>query len=250
MVNRETHGSQRLRRIISGRISRLAGGRAPVPADMAELLPAILRAAIDVALVGQQIDPEPFGRESDSLLRREPLCFDIHVEHFNSYKFARLYRISKEDFASLVTLFDPRLRRTHSRPDGCAAAVDPRVLTAVTLRYLAGGRILDIGWPYGLVDATVYNVIDELIDAIDAALQDKTFPSTAHDAERSRCVGGVRESPLYGIISAIDGIAVEIRCPTAADCSNPTSYYNRKGFYTIRVQAAILTNYKVCFLST
>jgi DDE superfamily endonuclease len=63
-------------------------------------------------------------------------------------------------------------------------------------------------------------------------------------------VGGLRESPLYGIISAIDGIAVEIRCPTAADCSNPTSYYNRKVFYTIRVQAAILTNYKVCFLST
>jgi hypothetical protein len=55
---------------------------------------------------------------------------------------------------------------------------------------------------------------------------------------------------LYGVISVLDGIAVEIRCPTAADCSNPTSYYNRKGFYAICVQAAVLAYYKVCLLST
>jgi hypothetical protein len=35
MVNREAHGSQRLRRIISGRFLRLAGGRAPGAEDMA-----------------------------------------------------------------------------------------------------------------------------------------------------------------------------------------------------------------------
>jgi hypothetical protein len=97
-------------------------------------------------------------------------------------------------------------------------------LTAVTLRYFAGGRILDLRRPYGLDDATVYNVTDEMIDAIGAALQDKTFPSTAHDAEREADAWqGLRESPLYGIFSAIHGIAVEIRCPTAADCSNPIS---------------------------
>jgi hypothetical protein len=224
MVNGKTHGSQRLRRIISGRISRQAGGRVPGGADVAESLHAILRAALDVAFVGRHIEPEPSGRESDRLLRREPLCFDRQVEHFTFYKFIRPCLACKEDFANLVTLFDPRVRRTHSWPDGCAAAVDPRVLTAVTLRYLAGRRILDLSWPYGLDDATVYNVIDETIDAIDAALQDKTFPSTAHDAEREADAWqGLRESPLYGIISAIDGIAVEIRCSSAADCSNPTS---------------------------
>jgi hypothetical protein len=54
---------------------------------------------------------------------------------------------------------------------------------------------------------------------------------------------------LYCIFFALEGIAVEIRCPTAAECFNPTSYYNRKGFYAIYVQAAVLANYKVCFLS-
>jgi hypothetical protein len=103
---------QRLRRVISGRISRQAGGRAPGAADMAGLIHTILRAAIDVALVGRQIESEPSGRESDRLLRREVLCFDRHVEHFTSYKFTRLYHISKEDFANLVTLIDPHQRRT------------------------------------------------------------------------------------------------------------------------------------------
>jgi DDE superfamily endonuclease len=56
-------------------------------------------------------------------------------------------------------------------------------MTAVTLRYLAGGRILDLGWLYGLGDSTVYAVIDETMDAIDAALQNITFPSTEDDAE-------------------------------------------------------------------
>jgi hypothetical protein len=79
MINRKTHGSQRLRKTISGRISPQAGGHAPGAADMAELLHAILQAAIDVALVRRQIEPEPSGRESDHVLRREPVCFDGHV---------------------------------------------------------------------------------------------------------------------------------------------------------------------------
>jgi hypothetical protein len=60
----------------------------------------------------------------------------------------------------------------------------------------------------------------------------------------------LQRSALYGIISSLDGIPVEIRCATVADCSNPTSYYNRKRFYAICVQAAVLADYKVCFLST
>jgi hypothetical protein len=85
MVNRKTHGSKRLHEIISGRISCQAGGRTPGAAAMAELLHAILRKAIKVALLARQIELVHFGRESDCLLRREPLDFDKHVEHFTSY---------------------------------------------------------------------------------------------------------------------------------------------------------------------
>jgi hypothetical protein len=148
-------------------------------------------------LLARQIELEHFGREPDCLLRREPLDFDKHVEHFTSYKFTRLYRLSKDDFANLVTLLSPRLRRAHSRPLGCAAAIDPRIMTAVTLRYLAGGKILDLGWPYGLGDSTVYAVIYDTIDAMDEALQNITFPSTAEDAQReAEAWQRLRGSPL------------------------------------------------------
>jgi hypothetical protein len=124
-------------------------------------------------------------------------------------------------------------------------------MIAVTLRYLVGVKMLDLGWPYGLRDLKVFAVTDEMISAMDAALQNVTFPATVEYAEKKEEVWQrLRGSPLYGIISALDGIAVEIRYPTAVDCSIPTSYYNRKGFYVVCEQATILANYNGCFPST
>jgi len=41
---------------------------------------------------------------------------------------------------------------------------------------------------------------------------------------------------MRGIVGAVDGIAVKIRCPSG-DVQNPAAYFNRKGFYAIVVQA-------------
>jgi hypothetical protein len=89
-------------------------------------------------------------------VRREVHDFDKHIKHFTSYKYTVFYRLGKEDFAIFIILLAPRLHRTHSRPHGCAAAVDPRVMVTVTLRSLVGVKILDLGWPYGLCDLRVY----------------------------------------------------------------------------------------------
>jgi hypothetical protein len=76
-------------------------------------------------------------------------------------------------------------------------------LTAVTLRYLAGGRILDLGWPNDLSDSTVYGFMDETIDAIDATLQNITFPSTADNAEReaAACVRALADTCMIRVES-------------------------------------------------
>jgi hypothetical protein len=39
-------------------------------------------------------------------------------------------------------------------------------MLAVTIRILAGASYLDVGWPYGLADATVYVIFDETLAAI------------------------------------------------------------------------------------
>jgi hypothetical protein len=114
----EETGSQRLRKFISVRFSRQAGRRAPGAADMAELLHAILRAAIDVALVGRQIDPEPFGRESDRLLRREPLCFDRHAKHFVSFR-ANPTRSRISYFSGMIRRFTKTFEKDTASVDEC-----------------------------------------------------------------------------------------------------------------------------------
>jgi hypothetical protein len=50
-------------------------------------------------------------------------------------------------------------------------------------------------------------------------------------------------------IAALDGIAVAIRYPPSGDTADVRKYYNRKGFYSIYVQATVSSSYRISFLS-
>ena len=39
------------------------------------------------------------------------------------------------------------------------------------------------------------------------------------------------------VIGAVDGMAVRIKGPAGTECSNPRTYYNRKGFFSVNLQA-------------
>jgi hypothetical protein len=51
--------------------------------------------------------------------------------------------------------------------------------------------------------------------------------------EFARDTGGL----LAGCVGAVDGLAVRIKKPTLKDCKNPKAYYNRKGFFSMNLQA-------------
>jgi hypothetical protein len=51
-------------------------------------------------------------------------------------------------------------------------------------------------------------------------------------------------SPNFGCIAAIDGIAIKIAEPSSSDVSNASTYYNRKGFHSICVQALYNEEYR------
>jgi hypothetical protein len=57
----------------------------------------------------------------------------------------------------------------------------------------------------------------------------------------------LRRSPVCGFIAAGDGIAISIRCPKESDSADAQKYFNRKGFYSISVQAAVSSSYRVTF---
>jgi hypothetical protein len=91
----------------------------------------------------------------------------------------------------------------------------------VTLRYLAGVKVLKIGWPYGLGDSTVSLLLDETLECISNQLENIVFPKTEEDANREAAAfQSLRDSPLFAIVGALDGIAFAIKCPTAADAED------------------------------
>jgi hypothetical protein len=59
--------------------------------------------------------------------------------------------------------------------------------------------------------------------------------------EYSSGVGG----KMSGCIGALDGMDVRITRPTLKDTASPQSYFNRKGFYSINLQAIADHNRKI-----
>jgi hypothetical protein len=188
--------------------------------------------------------------EQEEMLAHGRLDFDAHMSRFTEKRCSRLYRLPKADFLAFVEEVSPKISRTHSRPVGSAESVDPRVMLAVTMRYLAGGQALDLGWLFGIAASITYQVIDENLEAINRHLKNVPFPETeANCQQEAAAFMRLRNSPLRGIIAALDGIAVGIFCPRLSCCPDPRKYYNRKGFFAICVQACVSALYKISFVS-
>jgi len=86
---------------------------------------------------------------------------------------------------------------------------------------------------------------------VDPLLNNIHFPSTpAEFTSQSALFSRGGRNPLRWCVSAIDGIALRIRRPRVSEVPNPSSYWTRKGFFAIKVQAAVGGNYRVHFLST
>ena len=47
---------------------------------------------------------------------------------------------------------------------------------------------------------------------------------------------------VRGCVGAVDGLAVEINCPSKTECNNPAAHLHRKGFYSINCQAICDSN--------
>jgi hypothetical protein len=93
-------------------------------------------------------------------------------------------------------------------------------------------------------------VIDETIASFDSRLDNIRFPTTEEECQREAAgFQRLRGSPMYGFIAALDGIAVAIRCPHSGETADVRKYYNRKGFYSISVQATVSSSYRITLLS-
>jgi DDE superfamily endonuclease len=156
----------------------------------------------------------------------------------------------KAEFTKLVEKLSPTISRNHTRPVGSSESVDTRIMVAITMRFLSGGQPLDLGWPYGIADSTVYMVIDDTIASMDVMLDKIKFPQTEYDCmHEAAAFQRLCRSPFCGIIAAMDGIAIAITCHRLSCCPDPRKYYYRKGGFAISVQACVSASYKITFVS-
>lgn len=122
-------------------------------------------------------------------------------------------------------------------------------MLATTLRYLAGAICLDVAWAYGIGLPIVYSSRTECLTALNESLDNTECPKSAAQCEEStKAFQELRKFRMCGVTAGMDGIAVSIRKPKAGECPNPRTYFIRKCFYSICVQAAVCTACKACFV--
>lgn len=154
------------------------------------------------------------------------------------------YRISKSSFEDLAEIIKPYYyfyedengKRKKRRSD----IIPLNIALSMTLRWLSGGSYLDIVDLHGVCETSFYAAKESVMFALQKGLKrEVSWPKSEEDrvkvAQRfSENSGGV----MRGCLSALDGLAVEIKEPTVEECGgNPVGYRNRKGFFAILVQA-------------
>ena len=130
------------------------------------------------------------------------------------------------------------------------------VKLAITLRMLAGGSYLDLGiifgtgynYPYAIFRHVIFRWI------CDDKLVNISGINFCKDEERMNAVtrdfSDGSNHLFSGCIGAVDGWIVKIRKPPKSDgVLNPKSFYSRKGFYGLSVQAIVDKKKRVLFRS-
>ena len=187
---------------------------------------------------------------------RQQFDWDQHCEILGDQRFSRAYRMPREAFNRLLKEIEPHLLPEAQARDGRFIVGRPRVISSTCklsmfLRYLAGGSYLDIGPMHFVHFSTFYKCLDEVMRAIDGRFRIE-FPYNDEAALDSIASGFTRngQSPITGCVGAVDGVAVRIKEPARNSVLNPSTYFNRKGFFSINVQALCDSQYRFLFFSS
>jgi hypothetical protein len=171
--------------------------------------------------------------------------------HETDDEFRNMYRVSRVLFVKILAKILVHVKTDSIMANRSSAGpISPEVMLAISLRMCAGARYQDLRRCFNVSKASIYVVFRKVITAINN-VEVIEFPmsDTAKMAELSagfdRLTGGV----LTGCCLAVDGFCVRIGKPKIRECANPAAYFNRKGFYSLALQAGCDAQRRILFAS-
>lgn len=162
----------------------------------------------------------------------------------NDIEFKKRYRMSKESFRLLADKLRVQLQIKPRAPKKTGGMISVELRLSLTLRMLAGGSYLDIIDVHSISESSFWAIFHQVVHLLSGTkvLDNILFPYTDPAKLADIATGFAAKSPpghMWGCVGALDGIAIRMWEPTASDCCNPRSYYNRKGFHALNCQAMV-----------
>jgi hypothetical protein len=163
----------------------------------------------------------------------------VQLQHENLFK--RTYRMTLQSFQKLTRVLGKNIVADES----CCPVhehIYPEIVVAVGLRYLSGGKCLDLKTGYGLSLTSVYRCRNLFIYAVNVCPElDINMPATLTDIENvAKDFAAVSTSNLVrGCVGCIDGFLAITKRPTMKESmGKPTSFHSgHYGVYGLNVQA-------------
>ena len=156
-----------------------------------------------------------------------------------------MFRMTRRTFCDLLTTLSIALHRPHQRATNYRReTITADVRLGATLGILAGAEVLDVCHIFQIGNSTAYNVLHETVNVMNSVLRFPKLPreeDALHAAARDFKLSRSQFNPLDGCVGALDGICMKLKKPKNE--SIPASFYCRKGYYAIPVQAVCDSNY-------
>ena len=174
--------------------------------------------------------------------RRTLRDFHEHASGLTDEEFRRFYRVTRPRFEWLCRKLI-HLKPKRKRKDWLSVEVK----LAITLRFLAGGSYLDIKEMWGIRTNTFYDTVHVVLQEINIMpypdcptlneILEMPEPKKSEQlAEISVEFAALAKGVFVGCVGCIDGLCIKVQRPDERRVSNPSKFYNRKGFFALSMQ--------------
>ena len=179
--------------------------------------------------------------------------------NYSERKFKLHFGMSRSAFTLLLHMLWPDISDYENNVDGYEKEMDRHrtgkctqasIKLAILLRIMQGGSIKDVATSFDVGVTLVYNMVYYGTALVMKKLEFEKFPTTHKELRRaaqSFATSRNEVNPLPGCIAAVDGLSVALNKPERL--YNPASFWCRKGYYAIPVQAVVSSEYKFMAVS-